>query len=217
MDIYGENRIIYKDMSNELRNITKQMTGSDSFEFFGLKMSQIPDALIKISTLLQISRPDKIIEFGTGYGGLSVLLHLYSKINHCKCITYDIKCHRKDILDITDIDFRERDLTSAESIQEIKQEISNTEGRTILFCDALKSIELATYSSCLKANDIVLMHNYSYEKDSPKFKEIAKVHNWTAGQEQDMSMIEESLIKNGISPLFHDEFEDVYWFCGIKK
>ena len=66
---------------NSLEEYKKQLTHSGHFEFFGLKMSQIPEALIKISTLLQISQPTKIIEFGTGYGGFSHLLNIYCNKN----------------------------------------------------------------------------------------------------------------------------------------
>ena len=45
-------------------------------------MTQIPEALLRISHLLQVSSPQKIIEFGTGYGGLSVLFSLYAKIKN---------------------------------------------------------------------------------------------------------------------------------------
>ena len=72
-----------------LKNSKKQLTHSGHFEFFGLKMSQIPEALIKISTLLQISQPTKIIEFGTGYGGFSHLLNIYCNKNKIDFISYD--------------------------------------------------------------------------------------------------------------------------------
>jgi cephalosporin hydroxylase len=204
-------------MSHKLKDITRYLTGNGTFEFFGLKLLQIPDALVKISTLLQTTRPAKIIEFGTGFGGLSILFHLYSKINKCKFITYDFQSIRKDILDGELMDFRNKDLLTPETIVEVEEEISETNGSVMLFCDALKCDEVNRYAPNLRLGDIVLMHDYCRDKDSIRFKEIAQIHNWTAPQEQYISRIEQSLIDNGIDVLFHDEFEDVYWFCGIKS
>lgn len=202
---------------NSIKEFKKQLTASGAFEFFGLKMTQIPEALTTLSTLLQISKPTKIIEFGTGYAGLSVLFNLYAKINNIEFITYDVTAHRQDILELTKIDFRLKDLQDEKVIEEIKLEIrSNTKGRTMLLCDALKSEEAKRYCPILKNQDLILIHDYSYLYNGENFKNSCVKYGWTAPQEQWFERFGEEFIKNKIHAVCHEEFEDVLWFCGIK-
>lgn len=203
---------------NTIEEYKKRLTATGQFEFFGLKMSQIPETLIKISVLLQISSPTKIIEFGTGYAGLSVLFNLYAKINKINFISYDVESYNENLVNLNQIDFRKKDLREDNAIQEIKLEIaSNTSGRTILVCDALKSEEAKMYAPILKKGDIILVHDYSYLEGGEKFKHTCQKYHWTAPQEQWFNKFGNELAENKVHPLFHDEFEDVLWFCGIKN
>jgi hypothetical protein len=201
----------------QLNEITRHLTASGKFEFFGLKMTQVPEALIKISTFLQIHEPSKIIEFGTGNGGLSVLLNLYSKIKKIKFISYDILVQYSDIKKISKFEFRQKDLNNEETIKEIIKEIeANREGKIILFCDALKSEEAKRYCKFLKKNDIIFIHDYSRYQNGNEFINSRKKYSWTAPQEQWYEKFGLELEENNIFPLFHNEFEDVLWYCGIK-
>jgi cephalosporin hydroxylase len=200
-----------------LEEYKKYLTSSDNFEFFGLKMTQIPEALIRISTLLQIVKPDKIIEFGTGYGGLSVLLSLYCKIKNKSFVTYDAVLHRPDILDNLAIkDFRLKHLDYPETIAEITQEIEKESGKILLVCDAMKAEEAKLYAPKLKKEDILIIHDYSQVRNGPAFQNTCQKYGWTAPQEQWIENMKEFCEKDGIYPYFYKEMEDVLWFCGIK-
>lgn len=201
-----------------ISNINKSLVSRGQFEFFGLSMTQVPDALVKISTLLQISSPSLILEFGTGYGGLTVLLNLYSKIKKCKFISYDVCEHRKDILEIIKPNFKLAELNNPEVISEITQLIKeNTVGQSILFCDALKSEEAKRYAKYLKSGDIILIHDYHATNNPVNWLSMCGKYGWTANQEQYLELFKDIIINDGIQPAFHDEFEDVLWFCGVKK
>ena len=203
---------------NSLEQHKKQLTHSGHFEFFGLKMSQIPEALIKISTLLQISQPTKIIEFGTGYGGFSHLLNIYCNKNKIDFISYDAQYLIQDFNQHLKLNFRNKNLLDLKVIEEIKLEIlQNTKGRTVLFCDALKSEEAKLYAPVLKHGDIVLIHDYSRNQNGNEFKNTCFKYQWSAPQEQWLEKFNEELKINDIEPLFHEELEDVLWFCGIKN
>lgn len=200
-----------------LNDIKKFYTQTDTFEFFGLRMTQIPEALIRISCLIQLIKPQKIIEFGTGYGGLSVLLSLYAKTKNIDFITYDAVLHRPDIQSLFQQEcFRLRDLNDKEVIEEIEKEIQSTEGRVLLICDALKSVEINRYADKIKQDDVVIMHDYSRTLNGEEFQKTCGQYGWSAPQEQWFSNIQEECQKQNIMPLFHDEFEEVLWFCGCK-
>lgn len=62
---------IRADVSFE--DMNRQLVSAGKYEYFGLPVNQVPDALTMINNLLALIKPEKIIEFGTGDGGLSVL------------------------------------------------------------------------------------------------------------------------------------------------
>lgn len=201
-----------------LENINKSLISRGQFEFFGLPMTQIPEALVKISTLLRISNPSLILEFGTGYGGLSVLLNLYSKLKNCNFCSYDVSAHKKEILSLIDPNFILAELNDPKTINDIIVKIkNNTLAPTILFCDALKSEEAKRYSKYLKPGDLILIHDYHSTSDIIRWLDMSGRTGWTASQEQYMELFKTIITDDGIQPVFHDEFEEVLWFCGIKK
>jgi len=202
---------------DEIENI---LCGNGKYEFFGLPMSQIPHALKVINSLLQISKPEKIIEFGTGVGGLSVLLSLYASLKGVQFVTYDAGVHNQHVLrhlkDPTC--FRWALLDKDDVKEEIKHMILQSKrGPVIIFCDALKSVEFDYYSDFCKEGDFLLVHDYSREMNGKDFERIAKKYNWTAPQEQCYANIKAACERNNIIPFMHDEFEDALWFCGVKS
>jgi cephalosporin hydroxylase len=198
--------------------IEKVLCGNGTYEFFGLPMNQVPKALNAINHLLNIVKPEKIIEFGTGSGGLSVLLSLYASLKGVHFVTYDAGLHNQNVMrhlkDPTS--FRWALLDKDDVKEEIKHMILQAKGPVILFCDALKSVEFDYYSDFCKAGDFLLVHDYAYEMNGEQFKKIAQKHNWTAPQEQCYENIKAACERNSIIPFMHDDFEDVLWFCGVK-
>lgn len=201
------------------QEVEKILCGQGKYEFFGLPVNQVPKALNVINYLLSVVKPEKIIEFGTGDGGLSVLLGLYASLKGIQFLTYDAGIHNQNVLrHLKDpACFRWALLDKPEVKEEIKHTIlQSTRGPVILFCDALKSVEFDYYSDFCKKGDFLLVHDYCAEYQGSRFKEVAEATGWSAPQEQYYDNLKEACERNGIVPFMHKEFEDALWFCGIK-
>ena len=60
-------------------------------EFFGLPMQQNEHAMLALNRLLIDLRPHRIIEIGTGAGGLSFYLGTYARIHGVRFVTIDLR------------------------------------------------------------------------------------------------------------------------------
>lgn len=208
---------IRSDVSFDEMN--RRLVSAGKYEYFGLPVNQVPDALTMINNLLTLIKPEKIIEFGTGDGGLSVLLSIYASLKGVQFLTYDAGIHNQNVLrHLKDpACFQWKLLDKPEVKEEIKHAIlQSTRGPVILLCDALKSVEFNYYSDFCKQGDVLLVHDYCAEMCGDKFKDLVKRTGWSAPQEQRYPNLKEACERNGILPLMHDEFESALWFCGIK-
>ncbi len=144
---------------------------SASHTFLGLDMYQNQNALLVFDTILKHYanngiKVGQIIEIGTALGGLSVFLGLAAKAYFARFITYDVRDYTpyKDFFSRLLVDFRIGNCFTEEHI--IKNEIQ-AEGATILFCDGgNKASELNTFAKHLKPGDVVLAHDYGYDRES---------------------------------------------------
>jgi len=214
-----------KYFENEVRleksfdDINRALCSAGRYEYFGLPVNQVPKALDMINNLLHLIKPEKIIEFGTGDGGLSVLLSIYASLKGVQFITYDAGIHNQNVLrHLKDSAcFRWALLDKPEVKEEIKHMIlQSNRGPVIIFCDALKSVEFDYYSDFCKKGDILLVHDYCAEMGGEKFKDLVQRTGWSAPQEQHYGNLKTACERNGIIPLMHNEFESALWFCGMK-
>lgn len=217
-----KNRDILPDLSNQvllkynINDILRIKCSNGSFDFFGLKMSQVPQAVLYLSELLNIVNPQKILEFGTEKGGLSVLFSIYSQIKGISFYTFDSQDYLSEYNYFLKNDFHKVNLLD-NNIQNNIKDIIKKDGKNLLVCDALKSEEIKIYAPYLKPGDIVIMHDYSRIYNSQEWQRDCNYHGWTAPQEQWYGNIAETCKQNNILPFMHDDFEHVLWFCGIKQ
>lgn len=61
----------------------------NSTTFLGLTMAQQDGIIPALNNLLRTINPSRVIELGTGAGGLTVLLGLYGYETGCEVYTYD--------------------------------------------------------------------------------------------------------------------------------
>lgn len=206
-------------LDRSFEDINKMLTSGGKYEYYGLPVNQVPKALDMINNLLAIVKPEKIIEFGTGDGGLSVLLSIYASLKGIQFLTYDAGIHNQNVLrHLKDpACFRWALLDKPEVKEEIKHAIlQSTRGPVILLCDALKSVEFDYYSDFCKKGDFLLVHDYCAEYGGERFKQVATESGWSAPQEQHYDNLKAACERNSIAPFMHKEFEDVLWFCGVK-
>ena len=148
----------------------------------GLPVSQNAWTIAMFSNLLTDIPPYRIIELGTGNGGLSILLSLRVPPRHVH--TYDLSdfrsgrvvdSHRK-----LGIQFHQEDIwTNEPSIADLISQ----DGRTWLLCDGGdKTREVETFAQYLKKGDVIGAHDCCpkrdvwrwHEVDVPRVEEVAR-------------------------------------------
>lgn len=188
------------------------------YETFGFKIQQNNYALLIIDKIFELTEPQFIIEFGTRTGGLSIFLKLYAINKNIKFITYDSEKSDsvplyKDLFKLLDIDFRCEDITSPKTINEVK-ELIKISGRTILFCDAQKTLEFNIYSDFLKNGDLAMCHDYFHDENH--FKAAKNMSVWNT-MECKYSDLKESIDRNNMSYFLYDYTFLSAWGAFIKN
>jgi len=200
-----------------------------NFAYKGIATLQHEDAGIVFKKLFEAINPSQILEIGTAYGGLSLLLRdILNEIGlyDTEIKTYDVDRPPNTFQTGMDyaaknnlkIDFRLKNIFDGlESylveVDETTNYIQQT-GRTIVLCDGGKKIdEVRILSKLLKPNDIIMAHDYARNEEifENVFKD--KIWNWLAIQDSD---VQEIINENNLQPYMKEEFEKVVWWCVIK-
>jgi hypothetical protein len=185
-----------------------------STRVFGLRMQQIPYALLKVNQLLNQEKFDQIIEIGAGDGGLSCLLALHSRVNKTKFHSFDIHDKGENIgllreltngFEVRDVIFKE------ENVQYVAELIKNG-GKTLCIFDAGKFVEGNIYFKYMKSNDFCILHDFARDEETFKNQVKGRIWNWL---ECTYAQIQDEADKNNI--VFCPDFENVVWAVGYKK
>lgn len=186
------------------------------YSYFGLKMQQNRYAPIYIDRMLEIVKPNLIIEFGTRTGGLAVLLGLWASANNSKVITYDLEAESllyRKLLKILDVEIVNSDIYSLSTIQSLK-ELIHSSNRTIILCDAGKIKEFNIYSDFIKSGDVIMAHDYAIDDKDFKLLRSSKIWHCNEIMQKD---IEEACIKNNLSRVNSEAARATGWGIFIKK
>ncbi len=150
----------------KLRPVLNDVPGHEEggIEFCGLRMSQNQNGPIAIDAVLKTSGPfARILEIGTGSGGLSALFALYALQQQAQFTTYDVKPCRNRVLAALGVDFRRTSCWDAGA--EIAAFIQDG-GRTLLFCDGGDKVrEFNIFAQYLKPGDVIMAHDYAVTRD----------------------------------------------------
>jgi hypothetical protein len=193
----------------------------------GLATEQNPNIIYPFNILIANIRPSRILEIGTFYGGLTLILRSLFHNNmlyDSQIFTYDINCpahllslinDSSNIKSYTKNLFSESysDFANEESKKEIVSLIQN-DGPTIILCDGgCKKCEFNILSAYLKPNDIIMAHDYcpnrNYFEDNMKGKQW----NWCEIEDND---INNSITTNNLTKFMYEDFLSVGWLC-MKK
>jgi predicted O-methyltransferase YrrM len=201
----------------------KDVTGWFTYE--GIVIQQHEDVGIVFEQLFKLTKPSQILEIGTASGGLTLLLRdLLDRISmeNTEIRTYDVESKHylsSYIENGTKIDSRIKDVFNHSydelvEIDEINSYIQK-DGVTVVLCDGgSKKNEFRILSDYLKVGDIIMAHDYSPNQEYFEKNVNNQIWNWLEIQDLD---INESCIKNNLSPFMEDEFRKVVWVCKIKK
>lgn len=137
--------------------------------FCGHRLAQTWSALYVLENiLLENLDITKIIELGTGYGGLSLFFgfHLSSTRKDCEVLTFDIKRFMNKSwfkwAKLFNVQFYEQDVFKSETIRQIEEVIIKE--HALIFCDNGNKIsEIALYTPILKKNDLIMVHDWGSE------------------------------------------------------
>lgn len=195
----------------------------------GTTISQHNDVADPLKKLFNQIKPSQVLEIGTLYGGLTLLIR--DSLNEVELKNSNFRSY--DILDIpryyldediskgAKIDLRIKNIFNhiydnlePENIEEVQSFIQQS-GPTIILCDGgSKKNEFRLLTPFLKPGDIIMAHDYS--PNSEYFEEHInnKIWNWHEIQDSD---IQESIDKYNLEPFMQDEFQKVVWVCKIKK
>jgi hypothetical protein len=193
----------------------------------GLATEQNPNIIYPFNTLIGNIRPSRIIEIGTFYGGLTLILRalLHNNMLYSSQIfTYDVNCP-SHLLSLINESSNVRSYTknlfsesySNFSNEENKEEIISLiqdNGTTLVLCDGgCKKCEFNILSSYLKSNDIIMAHDYCPNRNYFEDNMRGKQWNWCEIEDKD---IDNSIITNNLTKFMYEDFLSVGWLC-MKK
>lgn len=156
-------------MCDKIEYPVREMFEVKNQKVFGYGIVQSFSALFVLQKILN-DNPDikKIIELGTGEGGLTLFFGFNMASRGGRVITYDRDNPPTDgwFNYVTKyglpIDFRNADVFSEGIKKEIGQHIQNE--RVLIFCDnGKKPKEIWTYAPLLKKGDLIMSHDWGFE------------------------------------------------------
>jgi len=204
------------------------------YSFFGFVMQQKKGILDQFSEFLIQERPQRIIEIGMGYGGLSIGLALYSYLNNIDYTTYDIELRHgiaersKEVIELLG-----KKLIIAD-IFELEDEMARLyqiDGKVLTLCDGGNKIkELDIFSKYIKSNDIIMAHDYhaiyfpppvEFVNNQPVFAKWPNVdyipdYSWPFCEVYD-SAIQHIIDREKLEKVYAKLFEEYNWVCLMKK
>ena len=164
---------------------------------------------------------DKIIELGSGSGGLTIFLGIYGLSYNCEIHSFDTHLERNFPLNVVSlfkflrINFYQKDVLQDLSTVSLIRDLISTGGRVLLLCDNGNKVEeFKLYCSTLKKGDIIMAHDYmvTYKKFLSEFK--GKL--WDCCEILRES-IEGECQKYNLVPYLENIWEPLVWACYRKE
>lgn len=175
------------------------------YEYEGYILQQNPKAIELIPKFIEESKPSRILEIGTSFGGLTYLLKKHIDV---PIISVDIDL--KDERIFTNSTFYNQDIFDNIFLVNVIIPFIKQEGRTIVFCDGGNKIkEFNYFSTQIKENDLILAHDYFTNKEE---FQISRDWDWCEITEDDITLSSE---KNNLS-VEYDYLKKIQWVCKRK-
>lgn len=204
----------------------KEVTGW--YTYRGTTTLQHENIESKLTKLFSSEKPSQVLEIGTSYGGLTLLIRDVLdnlNLNASDFRTYDVMETNRHWLEEAIkggalIDFRIKNVFNQpysdldeQYVEEIREFIERS-GKTIVMCDGgSKRNEFNILSRFLKPGDIIMAHDYAPNDEYFQTHINGKVWNW---HEIEDSHIEECSVKYNLQPFMQEDFQEVVWVCKKK-
>lgn len=185
--------------------------------YLGHTLQQREEAMGAFKNLIEKSPPKRIIEIGTGYGGLTIFLRDQTKtigdIYSFDILERESHKHVKEsgVNFSTENIFKDvRDWNRFE-VKEEYEELFKVSPKIVICDGGHKKGEFNGIAKHLISGDIIMLHDYSTNKET--FDSL-NVWNWLECQYSDIKVICEEY---NLKPFMHEEFLNVAWGCFIKQ
>jgi predicted O-methyltransferase YrrM len=185
----------------------------------GWAAQQNPHCFEIFYNFLKKNKPKRILEIGTALGGFTYFLkHSCKRLQlDCEILSFDIHGrHYYEEMIKYGIDVRVENIFD-EKYEKLNQEIINfikLDGLTLVLCDGGNKIgEFNLISKFLKKGDIIMAHDYAYDRETFDKKINLKLWNWFEISEKD---IQDACITNNLVDIDRDLFEKAVWVSKIK-
>lgn len=201
------------------------------FWYQGAAVSQHDGIVSPFEKLFEAKRPARILEIGTCWGGLTLVLHDLARalgISNCNIMTFDIPgdwydqkiLHRRiaggALIDAHVVNIFEPDYSklNAEWYELIKRFIT-ADGVTLVICDGgSKKDEVRIFAELMKPGDVVMAHDYAPSSEVFENEMRGKIWNWCEITDMDVA---EPVAQFNLKPLYAKEFMEVAWLCLEKQ
>ena len=169
-------------------------------KYRGLGLSQTEKVFDVFKPFLLKEKFKRIIEFGTGGGGLTLFLE---DVTDCDIYTFDTVKRIKNINLFENVVFTYNDIFNKNLFNNIVNLIKMN-GRVLLLCDNGNKIkEVNTFSKYLKKDDVIMAHDYFYNKHDKNL--------WGSCE-----IMEKDVNTESLKPFYNKEFESIFWMSKIK-
>lgn len=192
-----------------------------STRFMGLSMLQnrnTPAALQALWSHIEISANPlrRIVEIGTGSGGLSVLFALYAAESGAEFTTYDPHPQTDATPAFARLGIRQRkaDVREPAVVTELAAMLQS-EGRSLLVVDGVDHVgDVSRLADFLKPGDLVMVHDYAHSREV--FAEAIRDRLWGWCEVTDADLAEVSA-RNGLEEVLPEVFHPAVWSCREKR
>lgn len=159
---------------------------------------------------------ERILEIGTGLGGLTQFLYEFSKENNVntEITTVDIKPSNEKLIFIG-VKSVQMDVLNLQNLPKLN-EFLKTNKKLLILCDGDdKPMEFNIFSKYIKPNDFIMAHDYaiSYEYFEKNIKHTKK-WDWCQIVESDIAGISNKL---NLIEYTDIDFKEEMWICKTKK
>jgi len=180
---------------------------------------QTPNAYKVFYEFMEVVKPKRILEIGTGLGGFTMFTRMCSDdLNlNTEIRSYDVSAHSgdQDLRDMN-IDVRIENVFNSNYTEVDKSVIDfvQQDGSTVVLCDGGNKIhEFNLLSDYIKPGDFIMAHDYASDPEYFKEHVYMKLWNWHEIADSD---IKEATDRNKLSPYMKDKFDSAVWVCKIK-
>lgn len=201
----------------------KVVTGFTTYK--GMMLQQHEDYQIHFTNLLETLKPKRILEIGTGAGGLTLFLRYKLNelgLNDTIIKTFDINTTTFDsnLHDTTNLEvFKDNLFGSGNDYilerYDLIESYIKSEGVTLVLCDGGNKVnEFNQIAPLLKSGDVIMCHDYveTHELFINEYKDV--IWNWCEVQEKDIQQI---CVKENLENFMKESFDKIVWACKIKK